>query len=210
MMKQNKLAVFIFLFSLTINLNSCYQKIMCLSKIKRQLTDSISEKTKNFNSTKLKYQKLIPIFDGLFITYSQLDTASLRKLAINKTIDYNFQLNMEFYQEKVQKWGVIDSLGNTIIPFICDGIKSTSDNEGIISIYNDSYALNTGVPRYLYLGNCYKFNKKGIRSNWKQKFELRIVHNGTHQHEFVISQGNEFYLPYSYRKNRIYAEPSIH
>lgn len=213
-MKQKKTTFYkVISCIILIVLTSCHQKkVNDLKSVETQSIDSnikIKTITQNFDSTKQKYKKLIPIFDGLFITYSQFDTASLRKLAINKIIDYNFQFNVEFHSEKIQKWGVIDSIGNIIVPFICDGARGVSANEGVISVYYSSHMLNTGIPRYAYYGTCYKFNKEGIINDWNEKFDLSIVFNGMHQHEFVINQGNNFYLPNKYRKKDRDGEPSI-
>jgi hypothetical protein len=96
---------------------------------------------------------------------------------------------------------VIDSLGNVIVPFICDGVKEISDHKGIASVFSNSFSLNTGIPRYQYFGKYYFFNKSGLLNETQKEFEITITFIADwHDEEFVIQQGPEFYLLTEYRK----------
>lgn len=151
---------------------------------------------------KAKYDTLIPIFDGLFITYHQIDSIHysdhLKKMT---TDDGEYFIPDKFTTNKAKKWGVIDSLGKVIVPFICDGVKEISDHKGIASVFSTSFSLNTGIPRYKYFGNYYFFDTSGVLTETKKEFDLTITFIADfHDAEFVIQQGPEFYLPTEYRK----------
>ena len=121
------------------------------------------KKTDSFKKVKEKYGTLFPILKGLFITHNEI------------------------------KWGVIDSSGKEIVPFICDGITAISDTVGIASIYQGSYSLNTGVPRYMYCGKYFFFTKVG-RTEKKEKIFSKMVQGVAdyHKESFVLTS------PYQY------------
>ena len=101
---------------------------------------------------------------------------------------------------KTKKWGIIDSTGKIIVPFICDGAKAVSENEGIISVFSTSSSLNTGIPIYRYIGKYYHFTKEGKINGTEKVFSLTIELSDFHNTEFVIPMGPEFYLPSEFRK----------
>jgi len=161
----------------------------------------------SFESIKAKYDTLIPIFNSLFITYSDEDNHNYQKYfkKTNKNEGFMPCVQDEIYVEdgfikisRNKKWGVIDSLGNIVVPFICDGIKEISENKGIISVYSGSASLNTGLPRYMYYGTTYFINKEGILINTDKKFSIVITSIADwHCPEFVIRFGTKFYLPFA-------------
>ena len=150
---------------------------------------------------KIKYDTLIPIFNGLFITNARID--SVYYLEQSRANEMNFtesQFIGEHLTIQTKKWGVIDSVGNVIVPFICDGAKQISENEGIVSVFSTSYSLNTGIPRYQYKGMSYIFNKEGIVYTTKKEFSIKIEFIADFHHTiFVIQKGPHFYLPSEYR-----------
>ena len=83
---------------------------------------------------KSEYDTLIPLFDGLFLTFDYADTTA------------------GFWQilSEDKKWGVIDSTGQIIVPFICDGVSVTGEHTGIASVFGGPSSQNTGVPTYLF------------------------------------------------------------
>jgi hypothetical protein len=161
---------------------------------------------KNANSFS-RYDTLIPILDGLLLTYDTFDRAQYEQLMKVNIPDFvsidsiqahrdGFGLFNYDYSPKAKKWGVIDSTGGVVVPFVCDGIKATSPHECICSIYASSFSLNTGIPRYMYKGYWYTFDKNGLRPSKGKAFDLRLVFIGDfHRHEFVISEGPQRYLP---------------
>ena len=163
----------------------------------------------NFENTKMKYESLIPIFNSLFITYSDKDSHNYQKYFKKTKKDEGFIpcAQNEVYVEdgfikisRNKKWGVIDSLGNIIVPFICDGIKEISENKGIISVYSGSASLNTGIPRYMYYGTTYFINKEGILTKMGEKFGIVITFIADwHCPEFVTKYGHTQYLPDEWR-----------
>lgn len=150
---------------------------------------------------KIKYDTLIPIFNGLFITNARID--SVYYLEQSRANEMNFtesQFIGEHLTIQTKKWGVIDIAGNVIVPFICDGAKQISENEGIVSVFSTSYSLNTGIPRYQYKGMSYIFNKEGIVYTTKKEFSIKIEFIADFHHTiFVIQKGPHFYLPSEYR-----------
>ena len=67
----------------------------------------------SYDSIKSKYDTLIPIFDGLFVTYHQIDSVNYFKYA-NKTYKNSIEMNYseDLISSDTKKWGVIDSMGN--------------------------------------------------------------------------------------------------
>ncbi|MGJ8661218.1 MAG: hypothetical protein ACSHXL_04210 [Bacteroidota bacterium] len=120
----------------------------------------------SFEIIKLRYDTLIPILKELFIAHNDL------------------------------KWGVVDSCGKVIVPFMCDGVKEISKTEGIASIYESNQSLHTGVPRYTYYGNYFYFTKNGISLKEMQSFNILITMRADIHHErFIIETGPYYYLP---------------
>lgn len=157
-----------------------------------------------FTDLKLKYDTLLPIFDGLFITCFKIDSDHYIKLASKKANNpYETIFSGESITSDTKKWGVIDSAGKIIVPFICDGVKVLSENRGIISVFSTSYSLNTGIPRYMYIGTYYYFTKTGIQYETSQEFQIKVEYIGDWHHpSFVIRKGPEFYLPDGYRTTK--------
>jgi hypothetical protein len=157
-----------------------------------------------FEKIKTTYDTLIPIFDGLFVTYDSIDRSHYINIAnkIKKDTLMAF-FSGDLVTSATRKWGVIDSAGNIIVPFICDGARAISGNKGVVSVYSHSFSLNTGIPRYMYFGNYFFFTKKGLLNETRQNFSLKIVFIADwHHSEFVIRQGPEFYLPNEFRKEK--------
>lgn len=151
----------------------------------------IKNKTVNtylYSQLKEKYDTLIPIFDGLFITYNRrTDTVEERE-----SLGYF----IHSISQNSLKWGVIDSTGNVFVPLICDGVKAISEHKGIASIYVSSYSLNTGIPRYMYTGKYFYFNKLGRTEKKEKAFSVIIAFiSDYHSEEFVTMYGPEQYLP---------------
>jgi hypothetical protein len=165
-----------------------------------------------FDSVKKKYRTLIPILNGLFLTYDKLDYEQYRKLIRLQDIDSFFRHGKNIYKRFSQygplgygmptlKWGVIDSAGNTILPFVCDAVRAIDAQKGIFSVVRITYTLNTGLQRFRYEGDCFFFDKKGIKDTIGIPFKANV--------EFVcdyardappVQQGPAFYLPKPYHK----------
>jgi len=171
----------------------------------------MSPHVNSFQEVKKKYDTLIPVVNGLFITYDSFDYKTYQQY-INKHLPAieqpkdSFIYQLQFFSEErdgfsltSNKWGVIDSTGNVIVPFICDAVRELQNGQGIFSIYKGSRSLNTGLPRYNYWGYYYFFDKNGISEAVGKLFEITTIFVADfHQAEFVISQGNAFYLPGQY------------
>ncbi len=158
---------FLFILSILIVSTSFSNKAVPHISSSNNFSDtSVNSKVNFFNVVKIKYDTLIPILNGLFITH-------------NKT-----------------KWGVIDSIGNEVVPFICDGIKSISDTEGIASLYSGFVSLNTNISRYEYFGTYFYFTKNGRSMKTEEKFELHVeMRSDDHNDSFIIESGPYYYLP---------------
>lgn len=147
----------------------------------------------SFEQLRSMYDTLIPTFNGLFITHYKRD-----KIAPFHT-DFPAKPSKETH-----KWGVIDSSGNIIVPFICDGVKAIDRHKGVASVYHESHSLNTGIPRYSYTGKYFYFTKAGRTKEVEKEFSITVVFiSDWHFEEFIIRQGPEFYLPDEYRDKKI-------
>jgi hypothetical protein len=166
-----------------------------------QLPNRINYENVNFN-----YDTLIPIFAGLFLTYHNIDSINYFKYAEElKKNAIMINYSEELITIDTKKWGVIDSTGNVIIPFICDGVKEISENIGVLSVYSASGSLNTGIPRYSYVGLSYFFDKNGLLPETKKEFMIIIEYFAdNHNLAYVIQNGPAFYLPDEYRFGKRY------
>lgn len=118
-----------------------------------------------FKEVTTKYDTLIPIFEGFFITHNN------------------------------QKWGVIDSCANIIIPFGCDGIRQISNTTAIGSTYNSSYALPTGIIRYEYRGSYFYFTRQGRSKKEGGEFILTIEGDSPSDVQYNLKNGPYYFLP---------------
>lgn len=192
---------------------SCTVNSAHFSKTKLTVTKAHykSLQPRSYQEVKKYYDTLIPVMSGLFITYDSFDYHTYQQY-INKLLPAIEQpkdsliYQLQFYSEgrdgfslTGSKWGVIDSTGNVIVPFICDAVRELENGKGIFSIYKDSRSLNTGLPRYNYTGYYYFFDQRGIVEPAGKLFEITTIFIADfHRAEFVITQGNAFYLPAQY------------
>lgn len=146
----------------------------------------------SFEQLQRTYDTLIPIFDGLFITHNQHDkNAPVHIPEIGPGLKPSGETH---------KWGVVDSSGNIIVPFICDGVKAIDGHQGIASVYVFSFSLNTGIPRYRYNGKYFFFSKNGRTKEKEKEFSITVVAvSDWHFEKFVVQKGPGFYLPQEYR-----------
>lgn len=199
----------IYLF-LCIVLTGCHTKNIGVDYCHtRPLKDSTVRKH-IFSDVKAHYDTLIPIMNGLFIAYDSFDYSAYERLiqefrpkenliTDSSPNNPNFKVHLfmgSIQSRKSKKWGVIDSANNIIIPFICDAVRELENGEGVFSIYKESYSLNTGIPRYNYIGYYYFFNSAGTIKAKGTKFTITTIFVGDfHNDEFVIENGNTFYFP---------------
>jgi hypothetical protein len=99
--------------------------------------------------------------------------------------------------KNILKWGVIDSAGNVIVPFICDGIKAVSEHQGIAAVYRHSWPLNTGIPRYEYYGWYFDFDKSGINPSSKREFTLTFTFAAYYDPEKVTESGPDQFITFT-------------
>jgi hypothetical protein len=156
---------------------------------------------KHLTGSKATCDTLIPIFGGLFITCAKIDSSHYQVLAQKRGKDtVRTFYEGDWISGNSKKWGVVDSAGNIIVPFICDGVKQIAADTGIISVYTTSYSLNTGIPRYMYAGDYYYFTKTGILQETKKAFIIKVQYLADWHHpKFVTIKGPAFYLPDAHR-----------
>ncbi len=141
---------------------------------------SVPDNTVSFEKVKSQYDTLIPLFDGLFLTFDNADTSAV------------------FWQihSGDKKWGVIDSAGQIIVPFVCDGVTATGEHTGIASVFGGATPLNTGVPRYRYSGLYFTFTKDGSNHKNGKPWSRVITHLADrHKNEFIFTLGPAYFVP---------------
>lgn len=136
-----------------------------------------TQPTTTFTEVQISYDTLIPILDSLFITHNG------------------------------RHWGVIDSSGKEIIPFVHDGVANhqTKSGLGIASIYQSSQSLNTGLPRFSYQGKLVYFNANGYLKKPGEKFSMTVVAmSDFYRPQLVLGLGPSFFLPEGEHLNKNY------
>lgn len=58
-------------------------------------------------------------------------------------------------------WGVISEKAGEVLPCKFDAVIAAGDNNGIAVSYVSNYSLNTGIPRYIYIGAYFYFDGNG-------------------------------------------------
>jgi hypothetical protein len=157
-----------------------------------------------------KYDTLIPILGGWFITADSFDLPAYAaymerlnpgKYPKPKDSDVLHFVNGWGWDMKAKKWGVVDSLGRVMVPFICDAVREYEKGKGVFSIYAGSRPLNTGLPRYNYSGYYFFFDRNGLSDKPGKLFKVTTIFVGDfHKPEWVIQNGNGFYLPLPYHQ----------
>lgn len=163
-----------------------------------------------FEEVKAKYQKLIPVSGGYFITHSKIDSAfyceflkerheeiDSAKLKEVKVVFDSFIMNVLSLREissKIEKWGLIDSSGNILIPFVCDGIELDKKNFKV-TILSNLQNLNTGLVRFVYVGKKFQVSIK----DWKWRkgenyHQIILGYLSSDFHKSVINKGPKFYI----------------
>ncbi len=171
---MNKSLLYLLLFLLV----GCTQNSEHSKKVPK--IHSVRENTEVFEKMKSEYDTLIPLFDGLFLTFDNADTTT------------------GFWQihSEEKKWGVIDSTGHIIVPFICDGVTVTGAHTGIASVFGGASSLNTGVPRYRYSGMYFTFTKEGSDHKHAKSWTRTIAMVADrHKNEFIFTLGPDFFVP---------------
>lgn len=158
---------------------------------------------------RVKYDTLIPMLDGWFITADSFDLPAyvsyMKRLNPGKKIVPETPDELLFFNKgwdlNTKKWGVVDSSGRVIVPFICDAVREYEKGKGIFSIYEGSLPLNTGLPRYNYSGYYFFFDRNGLSDKPGKLFKVTTIFVGDfHRPEWVIQNGNGFYLPRPYHQ----------
>jgi hypothetical protein len=172
------------------------------------LVQDSTSTTLGFDAVKARYDTLIPIMNGWFITCDSFNYAAYEKIVMGLTpqdtihkdrtllLQHLVDGGSDGFTPKAKKWGVIDSSGRIIIPFMCDAVRELENGQGVFSVYKFSYSLNTGIPRYNYSGYYFFFDRDGQIDNDGKLFSITTVFVGDfHRSEFVIENGHTFYLP---------------
>jgi hypothetical protein len=112
-----------------------------------------------------------------------------------------------YITSKNGKWGLIDNNGHPQTKFRYDAIIALDSNTAVLSWYEDSYSLNTGIPRYSYLGSYHYMDSLGKISKRERRFSKTIEGIADdHNNKFVISKGPAYFAPgtiHRYYKTKI-------
>ena len=206
-------------FSLSIFLIASCSDSTSTKDNKTKSTKSVNEKIEKpvkkeilltFEEVQAKYKKLIPVAGGFFITHSKIDSAFYCEFLIEKykvidsskihkiSVIYNVPifpgLNLNDISSEIEKWGLIDSSGRVLIPFVCDGIE-LDKNKFNVTILTNLHNLNTGMVRFVYVGKKFQVSPKDWK--WRNGNVYHQVIEGylpAYFHEYVIYQGHKFYI----------------
>jgi hypothetical protein len=210
---MNKPWIFIFIF--LVGLGCASPSLHVAKESEHSIHRDSLPKHIDFEKLKTLYDTLIPIMDGLFVTYDSFDARTydkmiekffpIKKLKTRedtvRTLIHRLEDGLDGYSINTKKWGVIDSSNRVVVPFVCDGIREIEPEKGVFSIYKGSHSLNTGLPRYRYSGYSYFFDRKGMMQETGKPFDLVTVFVADFHHEkFVLENGPTFYLPMEYIK----------
>lgn len=185
------------------------------TKSTRSVNEKIEQPVKkeyllSFEDVKAKYKKLIPVAGGYFITHSKIDSAFYCEFLLDKHNEFGSneikniktvyntiitnELRFSEITSKNEKWGLIDSSGRVLIPFVCDGIELSKDKFNV-TILSNLQNLNTGLVRFVYVGKKFQVSTK----DWKWRngniyYQIVEGYIPAYFHEHVISQGHKFYI----------------
>ena len=95
------------------------------------------------------------------------------------------------------KWGVITALNEIIMEPIYEGIGfDTFTKIGRAGIYDNSVSLNTGIPRYNYMGHYFEFNEKGKISEVSYSYGMLVEFIADwHSEDFDLSGSHLTFAP---------------
>jgi hypothetical protein len=115
------------------------------------------------------YTHIIPLYG--IITTSDSVCIPLQYVAIEYLFENLFAaakptiIKYDFSWVAQKNWGVVKDNGEVILPFDYDGISVINNYIGVAANHLFSYSLNTGIPRYDYVGNYILFSAKGKSSD---------------------------------------------
>jgi hypothetical protein len=101
------------------------------------------------------------------------------------------------------KWAVIDEARKPLTKYKYDAIIAIDSNTAILSSYVDAYSLNTGVPRYMYLGSYQYMNAKGEIAKKEVRVSKVIQWSDFHNNEFVLKNPSAYAPELPYQGNNL-------
>jgi hypothetical protein len=79
-----------------------------------------------------------------------------------------------FVTHNNKHWGVVNIDGKLVLPYKYAGAMRVSNSRGVITLYEKSRPLNTAIPRFLFFGKFFYFDKSGILDRKGHAFQKTI------------------------------------
>ena len=171
---------------------------------------AVAYDTLSFEEVQAKYKQLIPVEGGYFITYHKIDSAFYCEFLKEKqkeidstemaktTVVFNSLITngliLNDISSGIQKWGLIDSTGQVLIPFVCDGLERNG-NLFTASIFSNTSYLNTGLVRFVYSGKKFQVSVKDWKwRNGKTHNKTITGYLSAYFHDSAIQYGPKYCL----------------
>lgn len=120
---------------------------------------------------------LIPLINGLFasrpkLIHSDESDEILKRVQLDDIYSYD-----AFGYGTPADWGVTDSLGKVILPFMYHGVKAIDANYGVAIIIDQAVPPPTGLVRTEFHVSAFYFDQKGPLSEKGKSYKCVLVGN---------------------------------
>jgi hypothetical protein len=139
-----------------------------LSKVTIDSLSQLLETERNFSQMLEKHLHATPVFTNLLVLKDTTDRIAQEEVILaldgkkEKKMDVLSFLGSRPYCTNETSFGIIDSSGKVIVPFIADKYRMTSDTSGELLFYTGKHSLPTGVPRSQFYFVKVPFNRNGM------------------------------------------------
>jgi hypothetical protein len=171
---------------------------------------AVAYDTLSFEEVQAKYKQLIPVEGGYFITYHKIDSALYCEFLKEKhneidstemaktTIVFNSIITngliLNDISSGIRKWGLIDSTGQILIPFVCDGLERNG-NLFTAAIFSNTSELSTGLVRFVYSGKKFQVSVRDKKwRNGKTHNKTITGYLSAYFHDRAIDYGPKYCL----------------
>jgi hypothetical protein len=139
-----------------------------LSKVSIDSLNQLLEMERNYSQMLEKHLHATPVFTNLLVLKDTTDRIAQQDVILavdgkkEKKMDVLSFLGSRPYCTNETSFGIIDSSGKVIVPFIANKYRMTSDTSGELLFYTGKHSLPTGIPRSQYHFVQVPFNRNGM------------------------------------------------